>query len=174
MIEMITNYQSPVGELTLASDGEQLLGLWIANQKYFGATLEQPAIVTNDLPIFDKTKSWLNQYFSGQRPDIVNLDLAPRGSEFRQVVWQLLSDIPYGEVMTYGHIAQKVAAYMGKPSMSSQAVGAAIAHNPISIIIPCHRVIAKSGSLTGYAGGLTNKAYLLNLEGVDMTKLFIP
>lgn len=174
MVDMLTSYQSPVGELTLASNGEQLIGLWIADQKYFGSTLEQNTIETNELPIFKKTKTWLDQYFSGQSPDIANLDLAPRGSEFRQIVWQLLAEIPYGEVITYGSIAQKVAQYMGKSSMSSQAVGTAIAHNPISIIIACHRVVASTGDLTGYAGGIANKAYLLTLEGVDMKKLFVP
>ena len=174
MVDRLTSYQSPIGELTLASNGEQLIGLWIADQKYFASTLEQNTIETNDLPIFEKTKTWLDQYFSGQRPDVANLELAPRGSEFRQIVWQLLAEIPYGEVVTYGHIAQKVATQMGKPSMSSQAVGAAIAHNPISIIIACHRVIASTGSLTGYAGGIENKAYLLSLEGVDMKRLYVP
>ncbi|MGX7047050.1 methylated-DNA--[protein]-cysteine S-methyltransferase [Pseudolactococcus plantarum] len=174
MVDMLTTYQSPIGDLTLASNGQQLVGLWLAEQKYFGATLEQPTIEKNDLPIFEKTKTWLDQYFCGQRPDVANLELAPRGSEFRQIVWQLLADIPYGKVMTYGHIAQKVATQMGKPSMSSQAVGAAIAHNPISIIIACHRVIASTGSLTGYAGGIENKAYLLRLEGVDMKRLYVP
>lgn len=102
------------------------------------------------------------------------MPLAPVGSEFRQNVWTILCEIPYGEVTTYGDIAKKMAAKMGKAAMSSQAVGGAVGHNPISIIIPCHRVVGANGSLTGYAGGIKTKIKLLELEGVDMSRLFVP
>lgn len=171
---MLTTYQSPIGELTLASNGQALVGLWIAKQRYFPETLGQKAITKHDLQIFNRAKTWLDKYFSGQAPDIAMLELAPCGSEFRQLIWQILKDIPYGNVVTYGTIAKQVASIMGKSSMSSQVIGGAIAHNPISIITPCHRVIAANGSLTGYAGGIENKAYLLNLEGLDATKLSKP
>lgn len=172
MVQMLTTYHSPLGALTLASNGEALIGLWLAKQKYFTETLDQQTVMNHDLPIFHQTKRWLAQYFDGQAPDIGELKLSPDGSEFRRCVWQILSEIPYGKVVTYGAVAKQVAYLMGRPSMSSQAVGGAIAHNPISIIIPCHRVISADSKLTGYAGGLKNKAYLLELEGADLTRLY--
>lgn len=155
-----TSYKSPVGNLTLACDNqENLIGLWIEGQKYFGGTSNM--VVKDDLEIFIKTKSWLDRYFAGEKPEISELALAPRGSEFRQKVWKILCEIPYGEVCTYGDIAKKM-----NKKMAAQAVGGAVGHNPISIIIPCHRVIGSNGSLTGYAGGVNIKAELLTHEGV--------
>lgn len=169
-----TNYLSPVGTLTLASDGENLAGLWLKGQKYFGGTIPEPMSENNDLAVFTKTKDWLDKYFSKEQPKISELPLAPIGSEFRQNVWKILCEIPYGEVITYGEIAAKMAASLHKDKMSSQAVGGAVGHNPISIIIPCHRVVGSTGSLTGYAGGIQTKIKLLELEGADMKGLFIP
>jgi methylated-DNA-[protein]-cysteine S-methyltransferase len=169
-----TTYPSPVGIITLASDGNGLVGTWIKGQKYHGATIPEGAIVLGDMPIFDTVKKWLNKYFAGEKPDISELPLSPIGSGFRQEVWSILCEIPYGEVITYGDIAKKMAAKMNKESMSSQAVGGAVGHNPISIIIPCHRVVGSNGSLTGYAGGVHNKVKLLELEGTDMSGLFVP
>lgn len=169
-----TTYASPVGLLTLASDGDNLNGLWLENQKHFAENFPEVWVADAHLPVFEATKKWLDDYFSGQQPAITHLPLAPIGSEFRQAVWRLLQEIPYGQVMTYGEIAKKIAAEMGRKTMSSQAVGGAVGHNPISIIIPCHRVIGSDGNLTGYAGGIENKIKLLTLETVEMTNLYVP
>ena len=168
------HYSSPLGLIMLASNGESLVGLWIEGQKYFGDTVMEGMIEKPDLPVFTATKNWLDKYFAGQKPTISDLSLAPNGSAFRKAVWEILCDIPYGECITYGEIAKIMAARMNKSSMSSQAVGGAVAHNPISIIIPCHRVVGSNGSLTGYAGGIDKKIKLLEHEGVDMSKLFTP
>lgn len=169
-----TRYPSPVGMLTLACDGAHLTGLWMEGQKYFGGTIPEPMTERDDLPVFRAAKNWLDRYFAGQKPEISELPLHPIGGEFRQEVWKILCEIPYGEVVTYGDIAKKMAAKKGKKTMSGQAVGGAVGHNPISIIIPCHRVVGANGSLTGYAGGVDKKVKLLALEGVDMSRLFIP
>jgi methylated-DNA-[protein]-cysteine S-methyltransferase len=169
-----TTYLSPIGLITLACYGDNLVGLWIDGQKYHGGTIPEAMIEKNNMPIFDATKKWLDRYFAGEKPVISELPLAPIGGEFRQGVWGLLCEIPYGEVITYGDIAKKMAVKMNKESMSSQAVGGAVGHNPIGVIIPCHRVVGSNGSLTGYAGGLGTKVKLLELEGVDMLRLFVP
>lgn len=169
-----TTYSSPVGLLTLASDGESLVGLWNAGQKYHGGTIKEEMTSRDDLPVFVTAKKWLDSYFAGEKPDVSQLPLAPAGSAFRRDVWDILCRIPYGEVTTYGDIAQKVAAKTGKKSMSAQAVGGAVGHNPISIVIPCHRVVGTGGSLTGYAGGIGTKVKLLQLEGADMSGLSVP
>ncbi len=159
---------SPLGELTLGSDGKSLIGLWIKEQKYFGEPIQGQMSPQNDLPVFLQTKNWLARYFSGERPSICELSLSPIGGDFRREVWKILCEIPYGEVTTYGVIAKKLAAKMGKQSMSCQAVGGAVGHNPISIIIPCHRVIGANGKLTGYAGGIDKKIRLLTHEGINI------
>lgn len=153
----------------MACDGCHLTGLWLDQQKYFADTLPANAQPKSDVPVFDQTKAWLDRYFKGEKPEISELPLAPIGGEFRQAVWKILCDIPYGQVMTYGEIAKKIAQQQGRKSMSAQAVGGAVGHNPISLIIPCHRVIGTNGSLTGYAGGIDVKMTLLHLEGVDTT-----
>lgn len=172
-----TAYSSPVGKLTLACNaaGTELVGLWIEGQKYHGGSIAQEIWEAGrDLPALDAAKAWLDAYFAGKRPGISGLPLAPAGSAFRQEVWRILCDIPYGEVVTYGDIAGQMAEKMGRRTMSGQAVGGAVGHNPISIIIPCHRVVGASGSLTGYAGGIHIKERLLALEGADMSRLFVP
>lgn len=169
-----TTYPSPVGETTVASDGVNLAGLWLAGQKYHGDTISEEMTKNDNLPVFNAVRYWLDRYFSGQKPQITELPLSPVGGNFRQDVWNILCEIPYGEVITYGDIAKQMAVKTGKKSMSSQAVGGAVGHNPISIIIPCHRVVGANGSLTGYAGGISTKIKLLELEGVDMSSLFIP
>ncbi len=171
-----TFYASPVGSLMLAcdNDGSHLVGLWMEGQKYYSATIPDTLVTKDDLPVFVAARKWLDQYFAGEKPARDELPLAPIGSAFRQEVWQLLRDIPYGEVTTYGAIAEKMAQKLGKASMSSQAVGGAVGHNPISIIVPCHRVVGAGGSLTGFSGGISIKKKLLELEGVDMTRLFVP
>ena len=165
-----TTYPSPVGILTLACDGEHLVGLWIEGQKYHGSTISEEMTEKDGMPVFDAAQKWLDRYFAGEKPAISELPLAPIGSEFRQEVWRILSEIPYGQNITYGDIAKKMAAKMHKKSMSSQAVGGAVGHNPISIIIPCHRVVGSNGSLTGYAGGIDTKIKLLELEGVKRSE----
>lgn len=174
-----TVYYSPVGNITLVCDEkENIVGLWLEGQKYFAETIkdisDSEIIKENNLEIFKKTKIWLDRYFKGEKPEISELPLAPSGNDFRQRVWQILCEIPYGEVMTYGDIARIVASECGKTKMSAQAVGNAVGHNPISIIIPCHRVVGSNGSLTGYAGGIEMKIKLLKHEGVNMKGLFIP
>jgi methylated-DNA-[protein]-cysteine S-methyltransferase len=126
-----------------------------------------------DLPVFKRVKEWLSIYFSGKNPAFTP-PLAPKGSPFRQAVWKILREIPYGKVITYGDIAKKIAKQSGKEKMSAQAAGGAVGHNPITLIIPCHRVVGADGSLTGYAGGITAKTKLLTLERVDMSKLHTP
>lgn len=162
-------YPSMVGELTVVSDGENLTGLWMKQQKYYAATVKGEWI-EEQVSTLLFAKQWLDAYFSGKQPDIGTLPLKPEGSEFQQSVWKYLCEIPYGETTTYGEIARKVAVDMGKKTMSAQAVGGAVGRNPISIIIPCHRVIGKDGSLTGYAGGLEKKIQLLTHEGIVVPK----
>lgn len=173
-MQYLSIYESPVGELTLASDGENVTGLWMKGQKYFGSTLESRREMRNELRIFKETEQWLDAYFRGENPEIQKLPLKPFGSRFRQEVWKILCGIPYGTVTTYGEIAKEVAKRKGEKSMSAQAVGGAVGHNPISIIIPCHRVVGADGSLTGYAGGIDKKIQLLKLEGVDLSSFCIP
>lgn len=165
-----TEYPSPVGRLTVASDGTHIVGLWLDGQKYFLDTLPAMPSRKDDLEVFDSVRNWLDRYFAGQKPEIGELPLRPIGGEFRQAVWSCLCRIPYGQVTTYGTIAKQIAADLGRGSMSAQAVGGAVGHNPISIIIPCHRVVGANGHLTGYAGGLERKLQLLTMEGVDTCK----
>lgn len=176
-MEYIYRYDSPLGPIWMASDGDALIGLWLEGQKYFLQTLG-PDVREEELPIFRQTAAWLDAYFAQQSgneeavPALPELPrLAPRGSEFRQRVWKLLLEIPYGEVTTYGALAKRLAEESGRASMSAQAVGGAVGHNPISILIPCHRVVGSDGSLTGYAGGIEKKAALLRLEGYDAQNL---
>ncbi len=157
-----TFYPSPVGRMLLASDGRALTGAWFLGQKYFPAA---PMTEDGSLPVFARTAAWLDGYFAGEEPDPRALPLAPAGSDFRQLVWELLLTIPYGETATYGALADKAARRLGRYTMSAQAVGGAVGHNPISVIVPCHRVVGADGSLTGYAAGIAVKSWLLQHEG---------
>ena len=154
-----TNYDSPLGSLTLASNGEAIIGLWIEGQKYFAAGIPTNLPAQDDLPVFLQARAWLDRYFAGQRTAANELPLAPQGSAFRQGVWAILCQIPYGHTVTYGEIAKRLCC------KSAQAVGGAVGHNPISIIIPCHRVLGADRGLTGYAGGTDKKIWLLRHEG---------
>lgn len=167
-------YDSPVGRIMLGTNDKGLVGLWIEGQKYFGDTVDGEFMEKPELPVFNAVRKWLDEYFAGNKPSISSLALAPIGGEFRQAVWQILCEIPYGEFLTYGQIAKKMATRLNRKTMSSQAVGGAVGRNPISIIIPCHRVVGSNGSLTGYSGGLSTKIQLLELEGVDVSRFFIP
>ncbi len=161
-MDYIYRYQSPLGGITMASDGSGLTGLWFDRQQHFGSTLstEHEEIL---LPVFEETSSWLDTYFSGKIPDFTP-PLALPASPFRKIVWEILLTIPYGQTTTYGEIAAEVAKRSGTGRMSAQAVGGAVGRNPISLIIPCHRVIGARGKLTGYAGGLDKKIRLLRME----------
>lgn len=156
------SYASPLGGMTMASDGTALTGLWFDGQKYFGSGFLREKKEKN-LPIFDQTTRWLDLYFSGEVPDFTPL-LSAAGTPFQKTVWAVLLTIPYGQTRTYGEIASVIAKERGIPRLSAQAVGGAVGHNPISLVIPCHRVIGANGRLTGYAGGLDKKEKLLSLE----------
>ena len=169
-----TVYQSPIGGLTLAGDGEHLTGLWVEGQKYFMAGLTEPAARKDDNPVFEQARQWLDRYFAGERPVPEELPLQPHGTAFQRAVWDCLCKIPWGQVTTYGAISREIARQLGRASLSAQAVGGAVGHNPISIIIPCHRVVGADGSLTGYAGGVDRKLWLLQREGVDASRLRRP
>ena len=172
IMEYTHHYVSPLGGITLASDGEALTGLWFDGQKYFADTLD-PQHNDKGLPVFDEAGRWLDVYFSGKAPDFTP-KLQMKTTEFRKAVWEVLLTIPFGQTMTYGEIAIAIAKEKGINRMSAQAVGGAVGHNAISLIIPCHRVVGANGSLTGYAGGIDIKMKLLELEKADMTGLFIP
>ena len=166
------SYDSPLGRILLASDGSALTGLWFVGQKYYAAALDKQH-EEKALPVFEQTENWLDIYFGGREPDFTPA-LAPAGSEFRREVWELLCSIPYGKTVTYAGLAAAIAERRSLSHMSAQAVGGAVGHNPISIIIPCHRVVGSGGSLTGYAGGIDRKIRLLSLEGADMSGLYVP
>ena len=163
---------SPLGGILLAADEIGLTGLWFDGEKYFADHLPAEH-VEQETPILTETKRWLDIYFAGKEPDFLP-PLHPIGSAFRQSVWEILLQIPYGKTTTYGEIARQLAEKQKLPRMSAQAVGGAVGHNEISIIIPCHRVVGANGSLTGYAGGIDKKMKLLKLEGTDMTGFFVP
>lgn len=164
--------ESPVGALTIASDGQAVCGLWLDGQKYHGATIPEKMVPDDDAAGFAELRAWLEAYFAGDPQPISDVPLAPRGSEFQQAVWKRLIAIPHGELTTYGAIASELKRERGK--VSALAVGGAVGHNPISIIIPCHRVVGSDGSLTGYAGGIERKLWLLEHEGVGTGELYVP
>ena len=164
------HYHSPLGSILLAADEIGLTGLWFAGEKYFAGNLPAEH-AERETPVLLAAKRWLDIYFTGKEPDFLP-ELHPIGSAFRQSVWEILLQIPYGKTTTYGEIARQLAEKQKLPRMSAQAVGGAVGHNAISIMIPCHRVVGTNGSLTGYAGGIDKKRKLLELEGGDMTGFF--
>ncbi|MBQ3106231.1 MAG: methylated-DNA--[Eggerthellaceae bacterium] len=166
-------YDSPFGAITLAAGEDGLKGLWFDGQRYFGASLDAP-MEPRENGHLQEACTWLDEYFAGEKPSISRLTLAPIGSAYRQVVWQLLREIPYGQVRTYGEIAQEAALRMGKDQGSARAVGGAVGHNPISIIVPCHRVVGTGGNLTGFGGGIARKLQLLQHEGMDCSGFYVP
>lgn len=171
-MQYTSHYQSPLGAILLAADERGLTGLWFEGQKYFALYLAKEH-EEREVPVFAQAKKWLDVYFSGREPEI-QVPLHFTGTDFQNQVWQILCSIPYGQTMTYGEIARELAARRGTKSMSAQAVGGAVGHNEISIIVPCHRVVGASGSLTGYVGGIDKKIALLKLEGAYKDTYFIP
>ena len=165
-MEHIYHYKSPLGGITVASNGKVITGLWFDGQKYFADTLDKNH-KESQLPVFEQAKEWLDIYFSGKSPDFTP-QICMKTTEFRKTVWKIMLEIPYGKIITYGEIAKKIAEEKGLAKMSAQAVGNAVGHNAISIIIPCHRVIGANGKLTGYAGGLDKKIKLLELEKANL------
>lgn len=161
-MQYVSHYQSPVGRILLAADEAGLIGLWFEGAKYFADQLD-PVHEEKDTSALEMAKQWLSLYFSGREPDFMP-PVHLKGTPFRLAVWEILQKIPYGTTLTYGKIAKDIALLKGLPRMSAQAVGGAVGHNPISILIPCHRVLGTDGSLTGYAGGVDKKARLLALE----------
>ncbi len=171
-MQYISHYHSPLGDILLAADQIGLTGLWFEGQKYFALYLDKEH-EEKEVPVLKQAKEWLDIYFSGKEPDF-KLPLHFTGTDFQNEVWEILSAIPYGQTTTYGEIAKQIAAKRGLARMSAQAVGGAVGHNEISIIVPCHRVVGSNGSLTGYAGGIDKKIKLLTLEKVNMDSFFIP
>ena len=169
----VSHYDSPLGMICMAADEGALKGVWFEEQKYFASGLKADETEERETPVLKQTKEWLDFYFEGKEPQFLP-PLAPEGSEFRKEVWRILLTIPYGQTMTYGEIGRRIAELTGKKTMSAQAVGGAVGHNPISILIPCHRVVGTGGSLTGYAGGIEKKIGLLKLEKTDMSGMFAP
>lgn len=168
----ISKYNSPIGGITLASNGKELTGLWFDGQKYFADNLPKER-EEKELPIFVQTKKWLDIYFSSKAPDFTPPLSMDGISPFRKRVWEIMLAIPFGETITYGEIAKQIEKETGK-RVSAQAVGGAVGHNSVSLVIPCHRVVGTNGSLTGYAGGIDKKVWLLKTEHADMSALFAP
>ena len=154
---LYTRMDSPVGELLIVSDGSSLTGMYIQIQP-------EPSWQQGEIPLFDRVRAWLADYFDGKRPDVSRLPLKLSGTPFQQRVWDCLLTVPYGETCTYGEIARKMADQMEKKTMSAQAVGQAVGRNPISIIVPCHRCVGAGGKITGYAWGIEKKEWLLAHE----------
>lgn len=167
-----TTYQSPLGEILLAADEIGLTGLWFDGEKYYAWNLDAKH-EEKELPVFSEAKRWLDIYFSGREPDFMP-PMHMLGTNFQKEVWEILRTIPYGETTTYGEIAAKIAKQRGLARMSAQAVGNAVGSNELSILIPCHRVVGATGSLTGYAGGIDKKTVLLKLEGAYKNEYFVP
>lgn len=171
-MQYTSKYKSPLGNILLAADEKGLTGLLFEGQKYFALYLDKEH-EEKELPVFRETKRWLDIYFTGKEPDF-KLPLHFTGTSFQNEVWEILYTIPYGKTTTYGEIARLLAQKKGLSQMSAQAVGGAVGHNEISIIVPCHRVVGASGSLTGYAGGIDKKIKLLKLEGALRDGFFVP
>ncbi|MDE6313562.1 MAG: methylated-DNA--[protein]-cysteine S-methyltransferase [Lachnospiraceae bacterium] len=171
-MQYTSKYESPLGSILMAADEKRLTGLWFEGQKYFALYLQEEN-EEKELSVFEQAKKWLTIYFSGREPDF-KVPLHFTGTEFQNEVWKMLYEIPYGQTTTYGHIAKHLAKKKGMERMSAQAVGGAVGHNEISIIVPCHRVVGSNGNLTGYAGGIDKKIALLKLEKGYKDTFFVP
>ncbi|MEE0845622.1 MAG: methylated-DNA--[protein]-cysteine S-methyltransferase [Eggerthellaceae bacterium] len=173
MISSIAYPTDLIGSLTLATDGKTLVGCWFNEGRYFGYGLKEKMNPVDAHPVLSQACMWLNRYFAGEQPDPHELPLNPGGSVFQKRVWRILADIPYGETVTYGDIAKRLEEESGKRS-SARAVGGAVGHNPLCVIVPCHRVVGANGSLTGFGGGIATKVKLLEHEHANMDGFFIP
>ena len=171
-MQYIQYYDSPLGRILLAADEEGLSGLWFDKGKYYAHSLDK-VHEEKSTPVLEAAREWLDVYFSGKDPGPFD-NIHMIGTQFQKSVWKILLTIPYGKTMTYGEIAAGIAAERGLSHMSSRAVGGAVGHNEISIIIPCHRVIGSDGSLTGYAGGVERKESLLRLEHAWTDTMHVP
>lgn len=165
-------YDSPLGEIVIACDEEAMIGLWFSGQRHFANVLPDET-VCRETPLLLSAKRWLDAYFSGRQPDFLP-PLRYDSTPFRKAVCERMLQIPYGQTISYGEIARQIAKDRGIAKMSAQAVGGAVGHNPISLMIPCHRVVGENGNLTGYGGGLERKIRLLRLEGADVDSFFFP
>jgi methylated-DNA-[protein]-cysteine S-methyltransferase len=174
MRHYICEHDTPVGEIVLFTDGEALTGAYLEGKKHFCGLAGNILKDSGKHPVLERAKNWLSAYFAGEKPEIGELQLNPEGSDFRLEVWQSLQNIPYGKLISYGDIAREIAIRKGLARMSAQAVGGAVGHNPLAIIIPCHRVIGHNGNLTGYGGGIAIKIWLLRHEGIDVSRLSMP
>ncbi len=166
------SYLSPLGQMTIACDDDAVTGLWFNEQRLFRNPLPKES-EERQHPLLEDTRRWLDIYFSGRKPDFLP-PLRYGATPFRRLICDIMLDIPYGQTVSYGEIAAQAARELGLGKMSAQAVGGAVGHNPIPILIPCHRVVGKNGSLTGYGCGMERKVKLLELEKVDMTRFFVP
>ena len=162
-MEFYTIYPSPLGNLLITAEKNDITGIWYENSK----TIPRHALALDTLPVFLEVRKWLDDYFGGKPCDANTLPLKPKGTPFQMTVWSLLLDIPWGETSTYGELAKLAAKRLGKETMSAQAIGNAVGKNPISIVIPCHRCLGAGDTLTGYAGGLDRKCFLLGLEKIQ-------
>lgn len=171
---LISHVQTPLGDVVLAAEGAALVGCYINGQPGYRALLDQDAREADDLPVLAQARGWLARYFAGKRPDPSELVLAPVGTGFQHEVWDQIAQIPYGRTSSYGELADLIVLSRGGGRMSAQAVGGAVGKNPLSIIVPCHRVLAAGGRIGGYAGGLDKKLALLAHEGVDTTEMALP
>ena len=167
------HYDSPLGSITMAGSETALTGLWFDGQKYFGSSLSAGEYEEQMISVFEQAIDWLDTYFSGENPGFLPA-LSIETTPFRKAVWEILLGIPYGKTMTYGEIADRIAKERGLCTMSAQAVGGAVGHNPFTLMIPCHRVVGAKGRLTGYAGGIERKLRLLELEKADLSSFSIP
>ncbi len=173
-MEYKCNYESPMGRIILSSNGKEITGLWFESSRFIKKLNELSSKPEENLPIFKVTKNWLERYFKGEEPNPKEIPMKMIGTRFSKQVWKILNTISYGKTITYGEIAKRIAKENHLKAMSAQAVGHAVGHNPISILVPCHRVVGCNGSLTGYGGGIYKKVALLQLEKVNMEKFFIP
>ncbi len=167
-------YDAPIGKIILLSNGKELTGLYFDTSRFIGKLNDIELRVNNELEIFTITRKWLDRYFNGDNPNPKEIQIKLKGTEFSKKVWSILKQIPYGKTVTYGEIANIIAKENGIKKMSAQAVGNAVGHNPVSIIIPCHRVIGANGNLTGYGGGIDKKIELLKIEKTNMDKFYVP